>query len=378
MGWRRLMCGAAVLALAHVCPELAVGAVPLSDAGPVLDQLSKQLADRSQPLTVRLQIIKTIGDWQSAEVRPPLIVALKDPQPAVREAAAQALGWKGNDEAVPALRAHIESPDEAPAVKAAAVASLGRIGDRSARPLVVRLTRDGDASIRAAAISGLALGALVDASDQTTYLIQLAEERAADPQLRTEAIRVLMTKGKEDRIVASLLNLLRSEPRPSIALPSSRPNDEQIMALRFAQARDVPAWSAGALGQLDARVALPLLLAAAEDPNDYFLRMMALEALVAWKAPEAFPVLVRRLDDPLLEVRLIALAGLARLGDPRGIDPVLPHLSDENPTMRAQSVMALGQLGGPKVRPQLEALNQKELDPEVRRALETVLTRLPH
>jgi HEAT repeat protein len=376
MRWRGLMCGAVAVVLAYASPQPARGAPPLSDAGPVLSELGRKVQDQSQPIALRLQLIKTLGDWGSAQVRPPLVAALKDPQPAIREAAALALGWPGNVEAVSPLRERVETPDEALGVKRAAVLSLGQIGDRSVRPLVIALTRDPNAPIREAAVMSLALGGLVEPADQTAYLIQLAEDRPADPQARSEAIRILAGKGKEERIVASLSRILQSEPRANIALPPRQPTDEEVMALRRAQARDVPAWAAGVLGKLEVKEALPLLLSAAEDPNDFFLRVMSVEALVAWKAPEAFPVFVRRLDDPLPEVRLLAVVGLARLGDPKGVDPMLPYLSDEQPTMRAQVVAGLAELGGPKVRAQLEALNDKELDPEVLQALETALTRL--
>jgi HEAT repeat protein len=376
MGWRQLVCCGVVVLLTYASPPPAGAAPPLSDAGPVLGQLGRQIQDQSQPLALRLQLIKTLGDWGSAEVRPPLVAVLKDPRPPIREAAALALGWPGNVEAVAPLREHVEKVDETPGVKTAAVLSLGRIGDRSVRPLLIALTQDQHPQIREAAIIGLALGGLVDPADQTVYLIQLAEYRPADPQARSEAIRLLAGKGTEERIVTSLSSILKDEPRMTIALPPKQPTDEQVMALRQAQARDVAAWAAGALGRMEVRAALPLLLQAAEDPNDFFLRMMAVESLVAWKAPEAFPVLVRRLDDPLLEIRLLASVGLARLGDPKGVDPMLAQLSDEHPTMRAQVVTSLAELGGPRVRAELEALNQKELDPEVLRALETALTRL--
>lgn len=146
--------------------------------------------------------------------------------------------------------------------------------------------------------------------------------------------------------------------------------------LRNGQAKDVVAWSAAALGRLDARTAIPLFLKTAEDPDDFFLWLMSVESLVAWNATEAFPVFVRRLEDPILGIRLLALRGLERLGDPKAVDPISPYLSDPYPTMRAQVVTTLAALGRPKIRPQLEALAQKEMDPAVLQALEVTLPRL--
>jgi len=88
-------------------------------------------------------------------------------------------------------------------------------------------------------------------------------------------------------------------------------------------------------------------------------------------------VLVRRLEDPLVEIRVLALMGVARLGDRQAVDPVLTRLSDQSPAVRAQAVATLGVLGDPKVRQPLEALQQKESDGGVRGALEAVLSQLP-
>jgi len=336
--------------------------------------MGKKLEDQSRPALERLQIIRAFEEWGTAQVRPPLVAVLKDPLPEIRAAAARALGWPGNDEAVPALRERVETPGEATAVKAAAVRSLGRIGDRSVRALVITTTRDPDASVREAALWSVALGSLVDPADRTFYLMRLAEDRAVEAQLRADAIRALASV-KEAGVADGLARILESEPRLTIALPSGRLTTQQTMNLRYAQARDVAGWAARALGQLEARSALPLLLRTAEDPNDFFLRLMSVQSLIAWNVPEALPVLVRRLEDPLPDIRVLALTGVARLGDPKAVDPVLARFSDENPAVRARAVATLAVLGGPKVRPQLEALQQKESDPDVLGALESALSR---
>ena len=375
MGWRLWGGGAMALLLTFGAAQPTAGAAPVSVAWPILDELGKQLEDRSRPTKERLEIILTFGEWAGAQVRPPLVAVLKDPLPEIRAAAAQALGWPGNDEAVPALRELVETPGEAAAVKAAAVRSLGRIGDRSVRALVITATGEPDASVREAALSSVALGPLVDPADRTFYLMRLAEDRAADAQLRSEAIKAL-ARLKEEGVVDSLVRILESEPRATIAMPPGTATDRQLMALRYAQTRDVAAWAAGALGPLEARTALPLLLKTAEDPNDFFLRLLSVRSLVVWNVPEAYPVLVRRLEDPLPDIQFLALTGLARLGDPKAVDPVLARLSDANPTVRALAVPTVAFLGGPKVRPQLEAMQEKESDPRVLGALEAELSRL--
>src|SRR5712692_393884 len=207
MGWRLWACGAVALLLTCVPAQPTAGAPPLSSAGPILEEMGKKLEDQSRPALERLQIIRAFEEWGTAQVRPPLVAVLKDPLPELRAAAARALGWPGNHEAVPVLRERAETPGEATAVKAAAVRSLGRIGDRSVRALVITTTRDPDASVREAALWSVALGSLVDPADRTFYLMRLAEDRAVEAQLRADAIRALASV-KEAGVADGLARIL--------------------------------------------------------------------------------------------------------------------------------------------------------------------------
>jgi HEAT repeat protein len=355
----------------------AAGPAPLSNVEPVVGELGKGLADQSRPVAERLEIIRAFGGWATAQVRGPLLAALKDPLPALRVAAARALGWPGNREAVAALRERVDSSGDTAAVRAAAVHSLGTIGDPLVRALVVAATQDPDAGVREAALWSVALGSLVDPADRTSYLIRLAEDRALDGQLRCEALRALAGVN-EGGVIEALMRILEHEPRTTIALPAGPPTQQQIMMLRYAQARAPAAWAAAALGELGARRALPLLLRTAEDPNDFFLRLRSIQSLIAWDVAEALPIFVRRLEDPLPDNRVLALIGLAKRGDRTLIDPVLTRLSDQNSVVRAQAVATLAVLGDATVRPPLEALQQKESDSNVLSALEEALSRLPH
>ena len=370
--------GALALVLSSLPSEgKAAGPPPLSNVEPALEELGKQLTDQSQPVAERLAIIRALGVWATAQVRTPLLAALKNPLPELRAEAAQALSWPGNREAIAALRERVNMSGETSTVRAAAIRSLGSIGDPSVRVLVVAATQDPDAGVREAALWSVTLGSLVDPADRTSYLIRLAADRALEAQMRCDAIRVLAGV-KEDGVVEALMQIVEHEPPITIALPTGPPSQQQVMALRYAQARDVTAWAAGALGELGARRALPLLLRTAEAPNDYFLRLMAIRSLIAWNAVEALPVFVRRLEDPLPENRISALVGLTRLGDRTVTGPVLARLSDQSPAVRANAVAALAVLGDSKVRPLLEALQQQESDSGVLGVLEEALSRLPH
>ncbi len=131
-----------------------------------------------------------------------------------------------------------------------------------------------------------------------------------------------------------------------------------------------------ALWMIEAREAIPLLLKTADDPRDFFLRLISLQALGSWKVPEALPVFVKRLDDPFDQARIAALGALAAVGDRSVVDPVVARLSDKVPEVRVQAVDTLAALGDPRVRPELETLRDKEGDARVQEALEKALTRL--
>ena len=88
-----------------------------------------------------------------------------------------------------------------------------------------------------------------------------------------------------------------------------------------------------------------LLLKTAEDPHDYFLRLVSLEAIGNWKVEEAVPVLLKRLDDTFDQNRITALWALGGIGDRSVVDPVLLRLSDKAPEVRGQAVTTLRPVG---------------------------------
>lgn len=374
---RRWWLGAALVLVVSLSSNgLAAERAPLSNAAPALERLAKELADQSLPVTQRLEILRVFTGWATPQVRAPLLAALKDPAPEVRTGAAQALGWRGNREAIPGLRERAEMAGESAAVRAAAVHALGIIGDPSARPLLVAATKDPDPGVRQAALWSVSLGPLRDPADRTSYLIRVVEDRALDGLLRCDAIRALV-EVKEDRVSEALIRVLEGEPRMTIAMPEGALNETQIMELRRVQARDVSAWAAGALGELRAKVALPLLLKTAEEPADYFLRQMSITALITMGGMEARPVFMRRLDDRLPENRVLALMGLTQLSDRTVVPLVLLRLTDREPLVRGQAVVALATLGDGTVRPALEALQRTETDSNVLSVLEEALSRVP-
>jgi HEAT repeat protein len=361
-----------VLALSLAAPAGAAGPVPLSNAAPYVAEMGRLLADQSVPVADRIEIIKALDTFGSEETREPLVAALQDPAPEIRDRAASALARPGDGQAAAALLRVVERPGETAAVRASALWSLGVIGDDSTRPAVIAATRDPDPGVRRSALRSVTLGALARPADRSQYLVQLTADRAVDLQVRAEAVQA-MGEVNEPEIVDALIRLLETETPIPMPMPRPGATQQEIMMVRYRQARDVRAWAANSLGKLDARRALPQILASAEAPDDFFLRQISLMTLLSWQVREVIPVLVRRLDDPFAEIRWLALTGIARLGDKTLVDPVLARLSDKVGTVRAQAVLTLGELGDRRVRERLEKLRDTDIDPEVQQALEKAL-----
>jgi HEAT repeat protein len=373
---RRWIGSVLTLLVSALAQGQAVESAPMSNIESALGEVGQALSDLNRPLAERQEMLKALEGWTTPAARDHLLAALKDPAPEIRAGAAAALGWPGNRDAVTVLRARFEATDEPASVRTAALGALGRIGDPSTRPLMLGMAQSPETGFREAALWSLTFGPLVDPADRTAQLMRLAEDRPLDAQLRCDAIRALAAV-REDRVIDLLMRLLEQEPRRKIALPPGQPTQQQVMALRFVQARDVAAWAAGALGQLEGKQALPLLLKTAEEPEDFFLRLMSMQALIHWSAPEAVPVLMRRSTDPLPDNRVVALIGLMKLGDKTAVPSVLARLSDDNSSVRAQAVTTLAALGGPSVRPPLEELQRREPSQDVLSALDEALSRLP-
>jgi HEAT repeat protein len=194
--------------------------------------------------------------------------------------------------------------------------------------------------------------------------------------MRCEAIQEL-GKEKDKGSIPLLVRLLETGPRIPMPLPSASPSQQDILRLRFQQSRDLRAWAASSLGAIEAKEALPLLLKTAREPDDFFVRVTSMGALIALKVPEAVPVFVQGLQDPFADVRALSVTGLAQVGDSSTRDAVLAKLSDPAPMVRAEAVGALVELRDPRARAELESLRKRELDSSVQQALEAALARLP-
>ncbi len=106
-------------------------------------------------LEARLDAIEELADQAPEIALPRLGQALADPDPAVREAAAEALGELGDARALEPL-AELLAADPEPEVRAAAAEALGELGAREAVPRLGQRLVDADESVRESVVDALA------------------------------------------------------------------------------------------------------------------------------------------------------------------------------------------------------------------------------
>lgn len=230
---------------------------------------------------------------------PGLVQALRDPQAAVRAAAAEALAVAGPEAKSAAADLVTLLRDSDPAVRRAAVRALGRIEPAGAAAvadtLAALLPQEKDRELRWEIV--LSLGLL---QEKTPAVLQALHQllQQEDGELRLRALRVLGSfKTAAQGSAADVLRLARSDPLKSV---------RQEAVHTFA-----------ALHGSDLIQHLPELLRLLQDP-EYEVRLAVVEEVGALgpalqNHAEVLRTLRQRLSDPHLKVREAAAAALKRI-----------------------------------------------------------------
>lgn len=290
-----------LVALLFLRPVVDAGSLPARD---VLQQLGSanprawsniRKLQRGGDAETRLRATEELASSRTRLATGELEAALHDPNIAVREEAARALGEIADPGSLDALLSVLEDPLSGLAVEASR--ALGRIGDRRALPAL------------------------------TTVLT--SEDETFSQRDRMAAAQALGDLGDREATDA-LLRMLAQIP------PSEAEEMTQVLVR--------------ALGQTgDRRVTEPLVSRLLNPQTPRSLRLTLCRALGEQGDPAALPALREILNSDLADAALLpALAdALAHLKDPGAVLPLLPSLLTlESPVARKQVANAIGQLIG--------------------------------
>ncbi len=148
-----------------------------TEARPV--EITAALQAAAAPLTRHL-LCDILGDRCVVEAVPTLIACLRDPDPGVRNAAAEALGKIGDSRAGPALlERFVAEPDLG--MRRQLAASVGSVGYRPAIAALIQALQDPDEGLNATAAWGLGILGAPEAADA----LRQALARATSPSTAT-------------------------------------------------------------------------------------------------------------------------------------------------------------------------------------------------
>jgi HEAT repeat protein len=170
----------------------------------VPEALEAALEGEGDP-TARRSILRSLGRIAGAAAVPALARALDEPDPETRVVALEALGTTGAPDALKHLRSALDGP---PAEALAAIRSLGELGRAEARPLIERFLTSPDLDRRrTAALAALAFPAAFD--------LPVIDALATDPDawIRAVAVRLLASRRDGGPI---LERLAARDPDPEV------------------------------------------------------------------------------------------------------------------------------------------------------------------
>jgi HEAT repeat protein len=267
--------------------------------------------------TVREEAVFGLRHATDARVAPAVAALLKDPEPEVRQAAAEALGALGDARTLDALVAAALDAAQPLEVRLAALRAAGDMNDASVPERLHAAWHDPDAVVRAAMVEIMAQRKPLPLD---SLIFTLAD---ADAKVRAAALEGLR-EARGPRVEPAVAALLK-DPEP---------------AVREAAAET--------LATLPDAAAVPALMGALNDKSRE-VREQAAYGLGARDAKEAVPALLTLAADPDGDVREVAANVLGRLKDKRAVEPLIAMLGDPEPATRKAALSALRAITGQKL-----------------------------
>lgn len=290
-----------------------------------------------------------------------MIEALKDPEPRVRSAAAEALGaFPKEDNALSALKGAFSDPDVE--VRRASILSLGRLapGDSNVEELIRKRLQDNDRLSVASAVIALALMGKYEDSGLPVMAESLASPNEATAKA---AARALGSIGMEKPGLALPFLLKALDDKESGAAKHALPALRKMKNDAGPAIPKIAAMFAGAnaatrsevldtISALDEKgdYSLPIFVKSLEsdDPID---RKEALLGLLKFKSnwKEFIAPLIAILDDPEVENRMVVVAilkGVSNESDQAG-SALTSMTADADIRVKNAAISALSQINKP-------------------------------
>jgi HEAT repeat protein/cyclophilin family peptidyl-prolyl cis-trans isomerase len=256
---------------------------------------------------VRRRAALAIGHVGLAAGVPPLVDLLKDPDPEVKQMAAFAIGLIGDKSGRDPLTGALGDPS--PVVQASAAEALGLIGDPSAADAIGRI------------VAGIVQSGAV-AKPPTPVDEARVDTPAAVFRL---GVFALVRLKAYDQLAAAVID------------PSGRPKTTW--------------WPvAFALQRLEDRRGLGALQALARDPDPY-TRAFAIKGLGALKDRASVAMMLPLLTSPDTGVQVEVIRALGKIGDAAAAQPLLRLVQTQGvaPQIRLEAVSALGAMRAPGI-----------------------------
>ncbi len=263
--------------------ELALAQIARENRSPELTQAAADAVDKMCPPEVKAQLIAVLAERGDVSVAPVVRKALKDADPSVRAAAAEACGMLKDNKASDRLFEMLEGEQGEVAREA-----LRRIPDRAIDARLVKVLRKGEGAKRVMALDLLAARRYVELFPLVLDKRLFAAGDAALAKAAAGAVRMYAPAGSFGQILTFTLSL----PAPSAELLAG------TLAVTLDEAEDKSACerlTEKALASCDASYA-PLLTG----------------LLAASQGADALRVLSGRLDSRDLEVRKDAIRNLGK------------------------------------------------------------------
>ncbi|HEX2916247.1 MAG TPA: HEAT repeat domain-containing protein [Chloroflexia bacterium] len=293
---------------------------------------------------VRKEAALALGNYEHLALEP-LLPILYDDDPEVQEGAAEAIAKIGPVAVEPLLKI-LETGDDY--VRIGACLSLMTIPDSRIIPAILRILRDKqvDAELRSYAAQVLAQ---FNSEEPISTLTGIVESETENEEVRKGAVIALRNiTDSNERIADTLFKALSDKSdgvRAAATWYLERFKAEGVTARLLAALNDPAVYvrrsAIGVLRELNTDEATRVLMEHLQVKTDLDTKIRIIEALGKAKSPPFLELLLQFLHNPQDTYLLhTTVEALARLSDPRAVEPILQKLLECPPEMLSSKKIA--------------------------------------